>query len=75
MPIDFVKIDGVYVDRMAKSRKDRSLLVAMVSMCRELEVETIAEKIESEDQARTLLELGVGYGQGYLFGKPGIAPT
>jgi EAL domain-containing protein (putative c-di-GMP-specific phosphodiesterase class I) len=75
MPIDFVKIDGVYVDRMAKSRKDRSLLVAMVSMCRELEVDTIAEKIESEDQARTLLELGVGYGQGYLFGKPGVAPS
>ena len=75
MAVDFVKIDGAYVDRMAMSRKDRSILVAMVSMCKELEVETIAEKIEHEDQARTLLELGVGYGQGYLFGRPTVAPT
>ena len=75
LTVDFVKIDGSYVERMAMSRKDRSILVAMVSMCKELEVETIAEKIEHEDQARTLLELGVGYGQGYLFGRPAVAPT
>jgi EAL domain-containing protein (putative c-di-GMP-specific phosphodiesterase class I)/GGDEF domain-containing protein len=73
LAVDFVKIDGAYVDRMAMSRKDRSILVAMVSMCKELEVETIAEKIEHEDQARTLLDLGVGYGQGYLFGRPTVA--
>ena len=75
LAVDFVKIDGAYVDRMAMSRKDRSILVAMASMCKELEIATIAEKIEHEEQARTLLELGVGYGQGYLFGRPTVAPT
>jgi EAL domain-containing protein (putative c-di-GMP-specific phosphodiesterase class I) len=75
LAVDFVKIDGAYVERMATSRKDRSILVAMVSMCKELEVETIAEKIEHEDQARTLLDLGVGYGQGYLFGRPTVSPA
>jgi EAL domain-containing protein (putative c-di-GMP-specific phosphodiesterase class I) len=47
----------------------------MISMCRELDIATIAEKIETEDQARALLELGVGYGQGYLFGRPTLTPT
>jgi EAL domain-containing protein (putative c-di-GMP-specific phosphodiesterase class I) len=73
LPVDFVKIDGVYVDRMTTSRKDRAIVVAMVSMCCELEIGTIAEKIEREEQALTLRELGVGYGQGYLFGKPTLS--
>jgi EAL domain-containing protein (putative c-di-GMP-specific phosphodiesterase class I)/GGDEF domain-containing protein len=75
LAVDFVKIDGAYVDRMAASRNDRSILIAMISMCRELDIATIAEKIETEDQARALLELGVGYGQGYLFGRPTLTPT
>ncbi|HUK57884.1 MAG TPA: sensor domain-containing phosphodiesterase [Stellaceae bacterium] len=75
LPVDFVKIDGAYVDRMAMSRKDRAILVAMASMCKELEVAAIAEKIEHEEQARTLRELGVDFGQGYLFGRPTLAPT
>lgn len=75
LPVDFVKIDGAYIDRMATSRKDRAILVAMVSMCRELEIETIAEKIEQEDQAQALLGFGVGFGQGYLFGKPTLSPA
>ena len=75
LPVDFVKIDGAYIDRMATSRKDRAIIVAVVSMCGELGVETIAEKIETEDQARALAELGVCYGQGYLFGKPSVSPV
>ena len=75
LPVDFVKIDGVYVDRMMTSRKDRAIVVAMVSMCSELDIGTIAEKIEHEEQARSLRELGVGYGQGYLFGKPALSPA
>jgi EAL domain-containing protein (putative c-di-GMP-specific phosphodiesterase class I) len=75
LPVDFVKIDGVYVDRMMTSRKDRAIVVAMVSMCSELDIGTIAEKIEHEEQARSLRELGVGYGHGYLFGKPALSPA
>ncbi len=75
LAVDFVKIDGAYVDRMAMSRKDRSIVAAMASMCKELDIATIAEKIEHEEQARMLLDLGVGYGQGYLFGRPTVALT
>jgi EAL domain-containing protein (putative c-di-GMP-specific phosphodiesterase class I) len=59
LAVDFVKIDGSYVDRMAMSREDRSIVAAMASMCKKLDVATIAEKIEHEEQARMLLDLGV----------------
>lgn len=73
LSIDFVKIDGVYVTRMGDSAKDRAILKAMVNMCRDLGVGMIAEMIERVDQAHDLLEMGIGFGQGYLFGRP--SPT
>lgn len=73
LSVDFVKIDGGYVSRMGDSAKDRAILKAMVGMCRDLGVGMIAEMIERVDQAHDLLEMGIGYGQGYLFGRP--SPT
>lgn len=73
LSIDFAKIDGGYITRMRDSEKDRAILKAMVVVCRELGVGVIAEMIERVEQARELLEMGIGYGQGYLFGRP--SPT
>jgi len=36
---------------------------------------TIAEMIETESQADAIRALGVGYGQGWLFGRPASEPT
>ena len=73
LSIDFAKIDGAYIARMRDSSKDRALLKAMVSVCHELGVGVIAEMVERVEQARELLEMGIDYGQGYLFGRP--SPT
>ena len=43
---------------------------SMLSLSKELKVSTIAEMVETEEQASALRELGVTYGQGWLFGKP-----
>lgn len=68
--VDFVKIDGAYVGRLLGNFRDRTIVKAMVQMCSELGISTIAEMIETKEQASSLSGLGVGYGQGYLFGKP-----
>ncbi|HEX9466459.1 MAG TPA: EAL domain-containing protein [Alphaproteobacteria bacterium] len=68
--VDFVKIDGKYVRNALDSSRDRAFLKAMASLCQDLGTATIAEMIETEAQARLITELGVGFGQGYLFGKP-----
>lgn len=70
LTVDFVKIDGAYVRRMMGEGRDTAILKAMAGLCRELDVGTIAEMIETEPQAARLKELGVGFGQGYLFGRP-----
>ena len=49
-------------------------------MCSDLKIRTIAEKVEQDNQAAQLKHLGIGLGQGFLFGRPkdpqgyGIAP-
>jgi EAL domain-containing protein (putative c-di-GMP-specific phosphodiesterase class I) len=70
LSVDFVKIDGGYVSRMRDSAKDRAIVKAMVSLCRDLGVGVIAEMVERVDQAHALMAMGIGYGQGYLFGRP-----
>ena len=69
-PVDFVKIDGKYVTNALDSPRDRAFLKAMAQLCHDLDTATIAEMIETEPQAALMRELGVGFGQGYLFGKP-----
>jgi len=70
LSVDFVKIDGGYIARMSDSAKDRAILKAMVAMCRDLGIGMIAEMIERVEQGEDLREMGIAYGQGFLFGRP-----
>jgi EAL domain-containing protein (putative c-di-GMP-specific phosphodiesterase class I) len=70
LSVDMVKIDGVYIRNALKEPTDRAFLRAMVGLCRDLGVATVAEMIETEEQAALIRELGVTFGQGYLFGRP-----
>jgi EAL domain-containing protein (putative c-di-GMP-specific phosphodiesterase class I) len=72
--VDFVKIDGAYVKDVLSSPRQQPFLAAMVQLCRALKIATIGEMIETEETARYLLEVGVDYGQGYLFGRPSPRP-
>ena len=75
LTIDFVKIDGAYVSRMLETMRDHAILKAMVGLCGEIGTATIAEMIETEAQVQRLAQLGVTYGQGYLFGRPAPSPA
>lgn len=72
LDIDYVKIDGAYVKRMETHPRDRAILKAMVGLCRDLGIGTVAEMVETEGQAKALVDLGVDYAQGYLFGRPSL---
>jgi len=74
LTVDFVKIDGAYVQRVLSVDRDRAIIKAMVGLCRDLGIGTVAEMIETEQQAQALCALGIDYGQGYLFGRPGAGP-
>jgi EAL domain-containing protein (putative c-di-GMP-specific phosphodiesterase class I) len=68
--VDYIKIDGAYVQRMQDSDRDLQMMHAMIAMCRQVKTAIVAEMIETPEQAQSLLSLGVEFGQGYYFGKP-----
>ena len=72
--VDFVKVDGIYVTNATESERDRGFVAAMVDLARTVGAEVVAERIETEAQARLMRDLGVAFGQGYLFGRPGALP-
>jgi len=65
MKVDKRLVRGLAVDPQMRQALERLLKVARV-----LEAEVVAEGIENTEDYQVLLELGVAYGQGYLFGRP-----
>lgn len=75
LPADTVKIDGRFVRDIVTDRRARDLVAHLVDLCADLKMTTIAEMIETEEQATAIRTLGVGYGQGWLFGRPAAEPV
>jgi EAL domain-containing protein (putative c-di-GMP-specific phosphodiesterase class I) len=71
---DVVKIDGVFV-RGLHSNPDNQLLVrALVAVAQQFEMLTIAESVETTEDAEFLVSIGVDCLQGYLFGAATVRP-
>ena len=75
LTVDFVKIDGAYVKRLGRSQKDDAMIRGLVRLCEDLNIGTIAEMVETRDQADQLRAIGVQFAQGYYFGKPSPEPN
>lgn len=73
-PLSRIKIDRSFVDGMLTSKKDASVIRAILDMARNFDLESIAEGIEREQERESLFRQGCTEGQGYLFGKPMPAP-
>ncbi len=68
--LDKLKIDRAFVWPIETSPKTKHIVKAIADMCNGLQIETVAEGIENENQARLMREMGCTYGQGYLFSRP-----
>lgn len=72
---DKVKIDRAFVSAITTDRTSEHIIKAIITMCEGLDLEVVAEGIETEAEAQKLRELGCGMGQGYHFGRPADAAT
>lgn len=72
---DAGKIDGRYIKKVVESKRDSAMVIAMANLFRRLDMFTIAEFVETEEQAALLQSMKIECGQGWLFGKPLDAPT
>lgn len=75
LDVDYVKIDGRYVESILETPRAQSFLKAITGLCNDLGIGTVAKSVETETTHAFLTENGVGFGQGYLFGKPRLATS
>ena len=70
LPADIIKIDRSFVTDLPRSRSAVTLITSIVELARTLGLDVVAEGVETEGQRRSLVDLGCGSAQGYLFARP-----
>lgn len=71
---DILKIDGQFVRGVADSPDDQVLIGALIAIARHFDMFTVAESVESVEDAEWLTSAGIDCMQGYCFGAPTLAP-
>jgi len=67
---DIIKIDGQFIRGISTCAENQVLTQALVSIARHFDMFTVAESVETADDARWLVDIGVDCLQGYFFGVP-----
>lgn len=70
---DHVKIDRSFVAKLDYDKRSAALLSGICQLCRSIDLETIAEGIETQAELECVRDMGVTYAQGYFVGMPGPA--
>jgi EAL domain-containing protein (putative c-di-GMP-specific phosphodiesterase class I) len=66
--VDIVKIDGAFVQNLARSADDRAFVQTLVELARRLQIKTVAEWVQDDSSVTLLRDWGCDYIQGRLIG-------
>lgn len=69
-PFTVLKLDQSFVMKIDGDPVVQEIVASVVRIAKAKNVETLAEGVETPEQARQLCSMGCGYGQGFLYGKP-----
>lgn len=67
---DTLKIDRSFIANIVENKQDQKLARAIISIARSLDLQVVAEGIETQEQSQFIREENCDYGQGYYYGKP-----
>ena len=70
VPLDVVKLDRIFTTTMTSSLRQRELVEGIVRLTLALDLEVVAEGVETERERELAAAIGCTYGQGYLFSRP-----
>ncbi|WP_195416460.1 putative bifunctional diguanylate cyclase/phosphodiesterase [Enterocloster citroniae] len=70
LPIDVMKLDMMFLGRADHESRRQTVMRLVINLAKELNLQIIAEGVETEEQAQLLKCLGCGLAQGYLYGRP-----
>ncbi len=67
---DVIKIDKSFTDMITEDKKAAILVESIITIARKLDMETIAEGVETAEQGKMLVKMGCNHAQGYYYSKP-----
>jgi diguanylate cyclase (GGDEF)-like protein len=70
LPVDYLKIDGQFIENVTRDPVDRSMVAAISQVGKAMGIQTIAERVESPEVLAELARLGIGFAQGFYIAKP-----
>ncbi len=70
LPVDFIKIDGMFVRDIVDDSVDRVFVKSIIDIARVMGIQSIAEFVETDEVLRVVSELGADFGQGFALGRP-----
>jgi len=70
LPVDYLKIDGVFIRDITHDRVDRAMVDAINTVGHIMGIKTIAECVETAETLSVLQDIGVDYAQGFGIGRP-----
>jgi EAL domain-containing protein (putative c-di-GMP-specific phosphodiesterase class I) len=71
---DIMKIDGQYIKGVAQNPDNRAIVAALISIAHHFDMLTVAERVETAEDAACLAQMGVDCLQGYYFAAPTVQP-
>ncbi len=70
LPVDYIKIEGSFIENLSKDPIDQAMVKSIIEIARTTGKQTIAEYVQDEKSLHMLRKFGVDYVQGFYVGRP-----
>ncbi|HXA36150.1 MAG TPA: EAL domain-containing protein, partial [Steroidobacteraceae bacterium] len=70
LPMDYLKIDGSFINNLARDSVNQAMVAAMIELSRSLNFRVVAEQVEDQESLDTVTGMGIDFVQGFVIGRP-----
>jgi EAL domain-containing protein (putative c-di-GMP-specific phosphodiesterase class I) len=70
LPMDYLKIDGSFINNLAGDSVNQAMVSAMIELSRSLNFRVVAEQVEDQVSLDAVIGMGIDFVQGFVIGRP-----